>query len=249
MTAIATIEEQPQQLAPRASAGSITDLLYMAVEKGTPVAELKELVALHEQMENRQAQRDFSLAMVAFQAECPSIKKSSSAKVATKVGSGYSYKYAELDEIASVINPLLAKHGLSYGWDSSVGSNAITVVCTVRHANGFSIKSTMTVPVENPSAMNPQQKVGAAMTYAQRRSLSSALGLTTTDEDTDGRGKGDDGSTITDEQALALVALATEAGVDIPKFLEYMKVASMDKILQSDHAKAERVLNARKASK
>ena len=68
------------------AAGSITALLQLAVERGTPVAELSKLVDLHERMEARQAAKDFADAMARFQAECPSVKKSSSAKIVTNGG-------------------------------------------------------------------------------------------------------------------------------------------------------------------
>ena len=82
----------------RSPAGSMADLLYLAVEKGTPVAELRELVALHETMSQRQAQQDFAAAMAQFQAACPSIKKGSTASIVTTTGSKFSYTFAELDE-------------------------------------------------------------------------------------------------------------------------------------------------------
>lgn len=204
----------------------MTQLLYMAVERGTPVAELKELVALHEHMSQRQAQQAFAAAMAAFQAECPSIKKSSTAKFATRSGGDMSYTFAALDEIAATVNPILARHGLSYTWDATVAGGALTCICTVRHCDGFSTASTITLPTDSQSAMSSQQKVGSALTFARRLSLTSALGLTTTDDDVDGRDDGG-GAVITDDQVTQLEDLIAELHVDRPRFLKYLGVTAL----------------------
>lgn len=243
MTAVAIQQRESKEVAPAgvaalaSTSGSITELLRIAVEKGTPVEQLEKLVDLHERMELRQARAEFSQAMAAFQAECPSIKKASKAEIVTKAGGRFGYTYAELDEIARTINPIMAKHGLSYSWDSSVDKDILTCVCTVRHIAGHSITSTFTLPTESSSAMSPQQKMGAALTFAQRKSLASVMGLTTTDEDTDGAEKSDP-ETITDDQVTVIEDLVREAKVGLPRYLKYMNVASLSDIRAADYKSA-----------
>lgn len=239
----------------RAAAPSMTDLLFMAVEKGTPVAELKELVSLHEHMSQRQAVQDFAAAMAAFQAECPSIKKSSTAKFETRGGGKMSYTFAALDEIARTVNPLLAKHGLSYTWDATVSGNTLTCTCTVRHCNGHSTTSTVTLPTDSASAMSSQQKIGSALTFARRLSLTSALGLTTTDEDLDGRDvppadakpARDAAQYVTEEQADTINALIEDVGADRERFLKWLRVASLSDIPANKYATAVAKLEEKRA--
>lgn len=242
MTAIQTLPTETTAVV-RSAAASMAELLYMAVEKGTPVAELKELVALHETMSQRQAQQDFAAAMARFQAECPSIKKSSKANFATRGGGAMSYTFAALDEIADTVNPILAKHGLSYTWDATVNGGALTCVCTVRHCNGFSTQSSITLPTDSASAMSSQQKVGSALTFARRLSLTSALGLTTTDDDTDGADKG---GVITEEQAWDLEALRDEIGVDAAKFMKFLGVSTLAELPASKYAGAVAALEKKR---
>lgn len=222
--------------------GSITALLHLAVEKGTPVAELKELVALHELMSQRQAAQDFAAAMASFQAECPSIKRSSSAKITTRGGGTYDYTYAELDEIARTINPILAKNGLSYTWDTKADDKMLTVVCTVRHANGHSISSSFVVPVESASAMSAQQKYAAAATFAQRKSLSAVLGLTTTDNDTDGHVT----EKITEDQALMLSDMVKETETNLARFCKWLNVEKLPDVRAADWERARSTLERKK---
>lgn len=228
MTAVATIET-PNAVVVRAP-GSITDLLALAVEKGTPVDALEKLVALHERLSERQAQQDFADAMAAFQAQCPPIKRTSTAQFATRGGGNMGYTFAALDEIAATVNPILTRHGLSYTWDSTVTGGAITCVCVVRHRNGHSERATITLPTESPSAMSSQQKVGSALTFARRLSLTQALGLTTTDDDVDGAEVGARSDTITEDQVATLVALAEEVGVTGARWDRYLKHMAVDAI-------------------
>lgn len=222
-----------------ATDGSITSLLHLAVEKGTPVAELKELVALHEHMEKRAAVKAFAEAMAAFQRECPLIKKSSTATVATSSGGSYSYTYAELDEIARTTGPVLAKHGLSYSWDTVVDAKMLACTCIVRHIAGHSVESKFSIPTEAASrGMSAQQAMGAALTYAKRQSMVAALGLTMTDKDTDAA----DPTPITEDQATTLLDLVKETGANHTRFLEALNAVSVTTIRAVDYKKAERML-------
>ena len=69
-----------------AHAGPMTamDILSRAVESGRPVEELKELMAMAREMRAEQARAEYAAAMAGFQADCPIIKKTRSAKITTK---------------------------------------------------------------------------------------------------------------------------------------------------------------------
>lgn len=240
MTSVAINTDEPKALAEARKAPAVapltdplTDLLRVAVERGTPVAELKELVALHERMERRQSERAFFAALNAFQNECPLIHKSKTAKIVSKrTGSSYSYAYAELDEIVSTIRPFLAKHGLSYTWDSEQANGQLTVTCIARHVDGHSLSAKFSLPIESESAMSAQQKVGAALTYARRQSLVAVFGLTATDDDPDAAAEADP-TTISEEQADKIDELIEAAGADRARFLSYVGAAKVSEIRAS----------------
>src|SRR5262245_17228554 len=203
MTAVSVVNEAPRAVVV-AEQGSMTALLHLAVEKGTPVAELKELVELHERMERRQAEKAFASAMTAFQRKCPQIKRSSEAEVTTKSGGKFKYTYAELDEIVRTVGAALAEEGLSYTWDTVADKSLLTCTCIVRHVEGHSVSTKFTLPTDASSpGMNSQQAMGAALTYARRQSLVAALGLTMTDEDNDGATDYDE-TLISEDQITAL---------------------------------------------
>lgn len=227
------------------TADSAVELLRIAVENKTPVEQLKELVALHGQMEQRQARREFFAALRAFQQDCPPIKRNSEAKIATGGGSNYQYTFADFEDITTVVDPILAKHGLSYGFDTTLNKEQLEVVCLLRHDAGHEQATRFSVPTETKAGMSPQQKVGAALTFAKRYALSAALGLTTTDAETDPRDL--DPRLITDDQATQIEDLLTESKANRAKFLEFMGAGSIAEIRAVDYQRAVRSLEQKKA--
>ena len=86
--------------------------------------------------------------------------------------------------------------------------------------------------------MSAAQKNGAALTYGQRQSLVSVLGLTATD-DIDGAGEQE---FITSEQVEKLNILITDSGADYHKFLSYMGTEHLGDITQRDFGRATSAL-------
>jgi len=113
-------------------------------------------------------------ALAKFQSQVPVVPKSEQA---------YGYKYAALDTIIEHIRQPLAKNGLSFL--HLVGESG-SVSCMVLHESGEYIQSDyITLPVDNSNPRtSPIQKMGSAITYAKRYTLSAMLGLSV-DEDTD----------------------------------------------------------------
>jgi len=116
-------------------------------------------------------------AIAAFQQEVPVIHKGTQ---------GYGYSYADLPTILSIINPLMAKHGLGF----TQMMTEIGLETTIFHcASGEKISSIAQIPQGvTLKGMNDFQVLGSAITYMRRYALSSALGLVT-DKDTDASGE------------------------------------------------------------
>jgi hypothetical protein len=216
------------------SPNAIIDLLQAAVDRGLPVEALERLQALHERVSDRAAATEFARDLATFQQKCPPIAKTSTAKVTTKSGAQYHYKYAELDQIARTIAPFLAELGLSYTWDSDLRERMLFCVCTLRHVNGHSISATFTAPVESSAGMSEQQKHASALTYARRQSLIQVLGLTTTEPDTDGANP----EPITQQQADDLRAFIEEVGANLTRFLKWAKIQRLEDLPARDYESA-----------
>lgn len=139
-------------------------------------------------------------ALADFQDEVPTINKNAK---------GYSYKFADLEEITKVIKPLLKKHGLSY----TQPLHATSLKTILFHVeSGETIESSVDIPqgVEL-KGQNDFQVMGSGITYLRRYSLSSVLGLVT-DEDNDASGE-------QTARRPSISALATEKQLDFIRTL------------------------------
>jgi hypothetical protein len=211
---------------------SIGALMHMAIERGLPAAELKELFALHERMTDREAANEFNRALAAFRAECPKIQQNRTAKIVTGGGGGYSFTYAELDEITRIVDPLLVKHGFSYSWDSATDDKKmLTSTFILTHVNGHSRSTHFTLPTDNASGMSPQQKIGAADSFAKRKALCNGLGIVTTDNEIDPQAEAEAASPpITASQAIELTHLVRDSKTDLKKLLNYFDIEKLEEL-------------------
>lgn len=226
---------------------SAIELLHVALEKGTDVNSLDKLLTLHERIADRQAATEFAQAMAAFKAECRPILHNKKADFNAKSGP-VKYTYASLDEIARTIDPILAKYGLSYSWDSKVEQGMLSCACTVRHVAGHAgPPSTFMLPIENSSVASPQQKVGMALTFAQRRTVTSALGITTADEDSERLEV--DPTPINDDQVVHLDDLIRTHEVPRIRFLKMMEVHDLKEIRAVDYNSAISAIEDIRAAK
>ena len=210
-------------------------LFQQALDKGADGANAMEtLYRLYTAEREHTARLGFARALAAFQAECPPVPRTSSAKIATKSGTTFSYAYADFEQVVETIGPHLREHGLSFAFDSEMGTDRMTVSCTLRHVEGHSERSTFTLPTATASAMSAQQAAGAALSFGKRQALTAILGLALTDPDPDGAA---DPSTITEEQAANLRALVDETGAKLPKVLAYAGAETVEAIRAADYAR------------
>lgn len=120
-------------------------------------------------------------ALVAFQAEMPTVAKSRKATVPTKAGGSYSYTYAGLPEVTDAAMPLLTKHGLSFSCCPRVVDGGYELVGVLLHTSGERLEGALPIYGRTP------QEIGSALTYA-RRYLAGCMTGIVTDDDDDGQG-------------------------------------------------------------
>lgn len=154
------------------------DLLQLAVEKGATVETMERLMAVRRELLAEQAKSAYFDSLAKFQAECPMIVKS-------VAGHENRYHYAPLDQIIRDVTPYLLKHGFSHQENAVVTDQWVEALVTITHRQGHSETKSFKVPAETKAGMSPQQKFGAALTYATRYAFCLALGLRTAEKDTD----------------------------------------------------------------
>lgn len=179
-----------------------TTLLEKAIEKGVDMAQLKELMDLQERWEKKEAKKKFFEALSAFQSMVPVLKKTKVANMGT-----FTYKYAELGSINAQIKSPLFKCGLSYRFEFKENAGKLEVTCLVSHKDGHTETTVMEAGPDTSGAKNSVQQKGSTHTYLQRYTLIGALGLSTADEDNDGKGNTTpkkQAKDLTEEEAMDL---------------------------------------------
>jgi hypothetical protein len=122
-------------------------------------------------------------ALAAFHVECPKITKDT-------MNSLFNKKYADLADITAIVNPILAKNGLSV---VQVPVGTETLITMLMHSSGQFIKSTSELHCldsvirrgkdgNDVRGVTPQA-YGSALTYQRRYALSAILSLCIDDDD------------------------------------------------------------------
>ena len=235
------------------TAGAIINPMNMierAIVQGAGMDVIEKLMGLQERWEANQARKAFDEAMAAAKAEIPTIRKNRHVGFESrKAGAARTdYRHEDLAEIARTVDPILAKHGLSYRFRTTSEINQpVSVTCIVSHRLGHSEENRLTAGRDESGNKNSIQAIGSAITYLQRYTLKAALGLAASNDDD---GKSEDASdTITQEQLDEIVALADEVGADKEKFCNYFKIGGIAELPANKFRDAIDALEAKRGRK
>ena len=122
---------------------------------------------------------ELAAALAEAQAKLPVVPKRHIARVPTRSGGEYAYKYADLEDVVSASRPVLAKHGLAVMQMTGYADGHDTLTTRVMHRSGQWAESTMRLFL----AQESPQAQGSALTYARRYAWCAALGIVDDEDD------------------------------------------------------------------
>jgi hypothetical protein len=213
------------------------DMLARAVQSGADLDMIEKLMNLQERWEAGNARKAFEGSLAKAKGEIPVIIRNASGH--------NSKKYADFAAIAKVIDPILAKYGLSYRFRTTQ-TDKISVTC-VLFGHGHSEETTLSGPADASGSKNAIQAIGSTLAYLQRYSLVQALGLAAAEDD-DGNAAAAGGA-ISLEQVEQLIALADEVEADKEAFARYFKVDGIAQLKAKDFDRAIAALNKKRSAK
>lgn len=180
-TQLATVEEG-RSLSLSDMWQSLTEL---ATNPDVDPAKMSALVDLQERMLDRTAQQEFNRAMHLVREQMPRIQKDGS--ITNKSGQVQS-RYAHYEAIDKIVRPIVAAHGLSYGFDYKEGEQGrVLVTCIVSHTGGHVERfGPMPLSIDTTGAKNATQGAGSAGSYGMRYTLCAAFNIVTVGSDDDG---------------------------------------------------------------
>jgi hypothetical protein len=223
------------------------EMLSRAVESGASLEMVAKLMDLQDRWKTSQALEAFNAAFASAKAEIPTISKNREVDFTSAKGRT-NYRYEDLGNIANTVQPILAKHGLSFRYRATSNMNEpITVTCIVSHRGGHFEEITLTAGRDESGNKNSIQAVGSTITYLQRMTLKAALGLAVSNDD-DGK-QADAADAISLEQVEQLIALSDDVGADKEAFCRYFRVAGFADITTKDFPRAIAALNKKRAAK
>ena len=151
--------------------------------------------------------------------------------------------YADLTAVIKAIKQPFADNGLSYTQFPVSNENGVGVSTRLMHVSGQWLEMEYTLP----TVKKDPQASGSAITYARRYALQSIAGIPTADDDAESAMlRGDDKKIISDDQIIAIKKLLDETGADSDKFCKWLKVRSVDQILEIHYDRAVAALEAKK---
>jgi hypothetical protein len=215
---------------PQTTALALTPMAMIerAVTSGAGVETLERLMALQERWEANEARREYDAAIAQARAKIkPTIKTREASFGAGKTA----YKYEDLSDIATDIDPILAEYGLSYRWEAAHEGSVMTVTCIVSHARGHRERSSLPGRPDTSGSKNDIQALGSAVTYLQRYTLKLALGLAAAkDDDAHAVSAKPASPPISDAQYDSLLSYMKEADVSPEQLLKHRSAQGAEKL-------------------
>ncbi len=189
-----------------------------------------------------------------------------------KTNASQGFKYRGIDDVYNALHPLLAKHKvfctpevLEKSRDERTNQKGTVLAFTclrVKYTFWAEDGSSVSCTVEGEGMDSGDKSSNKAMAIAHKYAFLQTFCIPTEDLiDPDAEvhqvtapkaptaRKGDDkGATkVSAEQAANLQALAEEVGVDMPKFLGWLKVKTIEDVAQFDYLPAVAALEAKRA--
>lgn len=217
----------PADVPAQLSKGAPSDIVMAAINNGYNTEFIEKMLALQERFEANEARKAYNQAMADFKADPPEIEKDRRVQYSTSKGKA-DYRHASLANVTKKINASLGKHGLSASWKTEQLNGDIKVTCSISHWQGHSESTSLTAAPDDSGSKNKIQAIGSTISYLERYTILALTGLATADMDNDGQGG--EVEYISTDQATEINDLIKETKANEKKFLEWLKVESIEKI-------------------
>jgi hypothetical protein len=223
-------------------------IMRASMDASIDADKLAKLLAMRREELARLAEGAFINALAHFKAKVPRIAKDKNVSFPSRSGgTATSYWHATLGGITGTIDPVLGEVGLSYRWlTEQQDGGTVKVTCIVTHIDGHSERTSLIAGRDDSGNKNNIQQLGSAVKYLQRYTLMSALGLSDSEDEDDGRGTEPTAATISAQQLQSLEAMMQELGVDQAQFLTFLKIEKLAELPAAAYSIALSTLEARR---
>ena len=213
-----------------------------------PIETVERMFAMDREIRKDAAREQFAAAMNRVQASILPVKKHGTNDHTRS-------KFALLEHIQSMLDPILIDNGLTYSFSagSSPEPGYILVKMTLRHIGGHEEAHELPAPIDDKGPQGKAVKtalhgMGSTMTYCERILLTKVFGVQTfkDDDGNAGAGVGPGAEPIDAEQVANLEAMLDETKADRARFLRFFGVDNVDAMVVSRYREAMTMLEAKR---
>lgn len=162
-------------------------LIQRAQDSGASIEQMQQLFELQIRYEENEARKAYHKAIAEFKKEDIKIVKDSRVNFTSSKGTT-DYMHETLGNVIAQVTEPMSRHGLSHSFDVRQNGNLITVTCRISHCLGHSEQVEMSAAPDQTGNKNSIQQIGSTVSYLQRYTLKSILGLASYDNDGQGGG-------------------------------------------------------------
>lgn len=240
---MSAVMKQNDQLPTSLEPSTLLQIISRAAsDPAVDIDKMERLMQMHERILTRDAKAAYAKALAEMQPKLPIITERGEIK--NNSGNVQS-KYALWEDINEAIKPILAEHGFALSFRTGSEGDRIKVTGVLSHRDGHSEETSMPLPADTSGNKNAVQAVASSISYGKRYTCGALLNITSRGEDDDGRKAGGE-KTLSDQQVADLKAVLTEVGADIPKFLKYLKVNSIEEIYAKNYEAVVKMAQAKR---
>jgi hypothetical protein len=179
------IVERVERPAPAEAFGQF--LMQALADPNIPADKLEVIAKMRREVLADQAREAFQQHYAAFSAELPQVERDGTVELVKDNKVLGRYAFTTIENMDTVLRPLLAKHGLAISFASVDNAAGVTVTGTLS-GWGWERSSTYTFPPDTGPGRNAVQARGSSRRYAKRYIVDDLCNVVRKGKDDDARG-------------------------------------------------------------
>ncbi len=218
---------------------SIVEWAQSFLADGGDLESVEKMIDLQKQVDSKQAQKAYMVAMARFKTKPIRIAKD-------KNNNEYDSKYTSIGNLVNSVLPTMGECGLSHKWEIDQSDpKEVKVICIVAHSDSHSESVVMSAPPDESGEKNPIQQIKSTITYLRSATFEGIMGLASSDANFDDDGAAHKVQYITEKQLSQIVGMVKSTKTTETAFLKFIKSETYESIPAASLGKAISFLKAR----
>jgi hypothetical protein len=220
-------------------------LMQMLANPDIPADKMEVVMRMRREVLGDQAREAFMEHFAALSAEMPQVDRDGTVELVKDGRSMGKYAFTTIENMDTILRPLLAKHGFAISFASVDNKESITITGTLS-GWGWERTSTYTLPPDAGPGRNALQARGSSRRYAKRYIVDDLVNVVRKGKDDDAKGAME--ALIDATQVKELVTLIKATATDEAAFLKVMVsgAESLQDIRQRDFPRLIMALREKK---